>query len=137
MKKFNKPHYRIVSHFSDGSKSEVEEIYDLTNLEGQWVTSRRSFSKGLLLISSLLAALPLSGCAAKQKEMRIQTKDYRGVTVETKTLPCGSPIPPGAVCVCNCIPVTSPPSYQPRTYRTCTCVPVCTCNKICVCIPVV
>jgi WD40 repeat protein len=35
---------------------------------------------------------------------------YNGETV-TMTLPCGSPIPAGAACVCNCVPGTiSPPS---------------------------
>jgi len=24
---------------------------------------------------------------------------------KTYTLPCGSPLPPGAVCTCNCVPV--------------------------------
>lgn len=56
----------------------------------------------------------------------------------TYTLPCGSPIPPGAICTCNCVPgrhyVATPkrrgrPTYRRgRTY--------CSCNKVCVCIPV-
>lgn len=56
----------------------------------------------------------------------------------TYTLPCGSPIPAGAVCTCNCVPgrhyVAAPkrrgrPTYRRgRTY--------CSCNKVCVCIPV-
>jgi hypothetical protein len=69
-------------------------------------------------------------------------KDCRGVTfkyvneygeVVTYTLPCGSPIPPGATCLCNCIPGTyvKPAPSGGGTYRYCTCVPVC------VCIPVV
>ncbi|ODS32228.1 MAG: NTPase, partial [Candidatus Scalindua rubra] len=61
------------------------------------------------------------------------TNQY-GKTI-TYTLPCGSPIPPGAICTCNCIPGThyvapSTPSTRrlPYTY--------CQCDKICVCIPV-
>lgn len=54
-----------------------------------------------------------------------------------RVVPCGTPLPPGAICLCNCVP-----SYtctcNPYTHRTCTCVPVrrcscvpvCTCNKI-------
>jgi len=61
---------------------------------------------------------------------------YNRVTGQTLTytLPCGSPIPPGAVCTCNCVPgtyqVPTPtiPSFGGGTY--------CTCNKVCVCIPV-
>jgi len=54
--------------------------------------------------------------------------------VVTYTLPCGSPIPPGATCICNCIPGSYKPAPTPKPvpgYRYCTCVPVC------VCIPVV
>jgi len=53
----------------------------------------------------------------------------------TYTLPCGSPIPPGAVCTCNCVPGTisvarpTTPTYRPG--RT-----ICTCNKICTCVPI-
>lgn len=52
-----------------------------------------------------------------------------GQTV-TYTMPCGAPIPAGAVCVCNCVPgagcscVSFTPSRGGGGYRTCTCVPV-------------
>ena len=55
------------------------------------------------------------------------------------TLPCGSPIPPGATCLCNCVPGTMPVPTPPRpipppsppstggggTY--------CSCNQVCIC----
>ena len=51
------------------------------------------------------------------------------------TLPCGSPIPSGAICTCNCVPGTyvapsdpSAPSYGDGYY--------CSCDKICTCIPI-
>lgn len=65
----------------------------------------------------------------------------------TYTLPCGSPIPAGAVCTCNCVrgtyrePVYEPPfRSEPRPTNP----PptpsggrvVCTCDKVCTCIPV-
>jgi WD40 repeat protein len=73
---------------------------------------------------------------------------YDRVTGETATytLPCGSPIPPGAVCTCNCVPGTylpTPPPPKPRpegggyipslppgghTY--------CQCDKVCTCVPI-
>ena len=73
---------------------------------------------------------------------KVTEEDCKGVTfkyineygqVVTYTLPCGSPIPPGATCICNCIPGSLPrPTPSPGgTYQYCTCVPVC------VCIPVV
>jgi len=41
---------------------------------------------------------------------------------KTWTLPCGSPIPPNAVCICNCVSVPAPaPSH-------CTCDGACTCD---------
>jgi len=46
---------------------------------------------------------------------------------QTFTLPCGSPIPAGAVCTCNC--VTVPVAAAPG----CTCNEVCTCDTICTC----
>ena len=69
--------------------------------------------------------------------------------VITYTLPCGSPIPSGAVCTCNCVPGsfvvrdTSPspparsytPSYSPPTC-SCVSVQICTCDSVCVCLPV-
>ena len=45
-------------------------------------------------------------------DLAANTSDVQGVTYEEKTatgetrtftLPCGSPIPAGAVCVCNCV----------------------------------
>ncbi len=53
-------------------------------------------------------------------------------SVITYTLPCGSPIPKGAVCTCNCVRGTyREPSYDGGGSYT-----YCTCNKICTCIPV-
>jgi len=64
------------------------------------------------------------------------------------TLPCGSPIPAGATCTCNCVsgslparkttrrrtttPTrrTFPSTTRRRTYTRCTC------NKVCTCVPV-
>ncbi|MBX3278400.1 MAG: hypothetical protein KF868_10400 [Acidobacteria bacterium] len=77
----------------------------------------------------------------------VNTTEVKGITYNvydqvtgrtvTYTLPCGSPIPPGAVCTCNCVPGTyRVPTYSGgggvrRTGRT-----ICTCNRVCTCIPV-
>lgn len=72
------------------------------------------------------------------------TPDTKGLTYNvydritgqtmTYTLPCGSPIPPGATCMCNCVPGTAPaPSRVESGGGTYT---YCTCNKICTCVPV-
>ncbi len=76
-----------------------------------------------------------------------QVYDQEAKTWRTITLPCGSPIPPGATCTCNCVPaaanrVTNEPSYnqtvEPKytptpSYGTRT---TCTCNQVCTCVPV-
>ncbi len=90
-------------------------------------------------------------------DVAVNSSEVKGITYNvydkvtgqtiTYTLPCGSPIPPGAVCTCNCVPgaeraYVPPPSRPSRRRgggysggggggRT-----ICTCNKICTCIPV-
>jgi WD40 repeat protein len=70
----------------------------------------------------------------------------------TYTLPCGSPIPPGSTCVCNCVPgryepapvpasktpAASPsyPSYPTYSSSPSTGGTICTCDKVCTCVPV-
>ncbi len=57
------------------------------------------------------------------------TNQY-GQTI-TYTLPCGSPIPAGCVCTCNCVPGTIlVPVPRPSGNSYCSCVPVCTCVPI-------
>ena len=59
--------------------------------------------------------------------------------IVTFTLPCGSPLPPGAVCTCNCVPGTwkfvhtNPGTKSRSAPRTRT---YCSCNQVCTCVPV-
>ncbi len=56
-------------------------------------------------------------------------RDVTGQIV-TYTMPCGSPIPPGATCTCNCVPsAAAPPVRAPGRV-------ICTCDKVCTCVPV-
>lgn len=53
-------------------------------------------------------------------------------------MPCGSPIPAGASCVCNCVKGTatlpeSAPAFAPSMRSGGT---YCSCDKVCVCVPV-
>jgi hypothetical protein len=43
---------------------------------------------------------------------------------ETRTIPCGDPIPDGWICTCNCVTVPAAP---------CSCDSVCTCDTVCTC----
>jgi hypothetical protein len=63
--------------------------------------------------------------------------DEYGMT-RTYTQPCGSPVPPNSVCVCNCVPGTYVPTLNPfkRPKRRGGGGFICTCNKICTCVPI-
>ena len=58
--------------------------------------------------------------------------DSMGIT-RTYTLPCGSPLPPGAMCICNCVPGTSVKSKSTSPGQGGV---QCTCNRVCTCVPV-
>jgi hypothetical protein len=45
--------------------------------------------------------------------------NYTAPNGQTYTLPCGSAIPPGAVCICNCVSV--PPTCACNGYNPCSC----------------
>jgi WD40 repeat protein len=52
----------------------------------------------------------------------------------TRTMPCGSPLPTGATCTCNCVAGDRRlpnPAHQPGP-----CQSVCTCNTVCTCLAV-
>ena len=71
--------------------------------------------------------------------MQFTHSDSYGQTI-TYTLPCGSPIPPGAVCTCNCVPGSYVPS-RPKSSRSRSRSrsgggSYCSCNKVCTCVPV-
>ncbi|MFC2158091.1 WD40 repeat domain-containing protein [Acidobacteriota bacterium] len=74
---------------------------------------------------------------ARGKEGITYTAQDQYGRIITYYLPCGSPIPSGAVCTCNCVPGTysAPSKATPRTTRR-TGTRVCTCNKICTCVPI-
>jgi hypothetical protein len=59
--------------------------------------------------------------------INVTMKDPQTGATYTYTLPCGSPIPAGAVCICNCITVA--PSCQCVGYVTPTNKPACECNS--------
>jgi hypothetical protein len=48
------------------------------------------------------------------------------ISGKTYTMPCGSPIPPGAVCTCDCVTV---PSCSCVGFTVCTCDTVCSCDN--------
>ena len=71
----------------------------------------------------------------------VEGSKYEGTDVYGRnivfTLPCGSPMPPGAVCICNCVPgeLAMPENYTQHynSGGSCTCDLICTCNSVCTC----
>ena len=98
--------------------------------------------QSILFIS--LPDLKVIGCPVDLSEMN---DDIEGIEVSgvdpvtgktvTYTLPCGSPIPEGAVCICNCVAGSVCTCDKVCTCDTaCTCVgdkTICTCDKVCTC----
>ena len=84
-----------------------DETMDVTDYQGDWLKVKTS-----------------SGITGWIKLESVVITEYT-----TRMLSCGSPLPPGATCLCNCVP-TYTCSCNPHSYRTCSCVPVCTCNKV-------
>ncbi len=98
--------------------------------------------QSILFIS--LPDLKIIGCPVDLSEMK---DDIEGIEVSgvdpvtgktvTYTLPCGSPIPAGAVCVCNCVAGSVCTCDKVCTCDTgCSCVghkTICTCDKVCTC----
>jgi hypothetical protein len=119
-----KPNFEL-SRVLEGGVKESAEIVPVTSLPWEMTTDRRGFLGAGLLAGAALVFL--QGCATGDKN---KYKIYDEATKSWKyyTLPCGSPIPPGAVCTCNCVPGAPAPSYGTRT--------ICTCNKVCTCVPV-
>jgi WD40 repeat protein len=107
---------------------------------------------GSLLISGgddktiRLWSLPSGESLQNLVDLEVNTSNVDGVTFEGTdiygrnvvfTLPCGSPIPAGAVCTCNCVPGSlAMPANHSQTYSAqgfCTCDLICTCNAVCTC----
>jgi WD40 repeat protein len=73
-------------------------------------------------------------------EKNVNVVQYTGVESRSYLLPCGSPLPPGAVCTCNCVSgrYTPPPRPKPAVrpggggYGG----SICRCNRICTCVPI-
>ncbi len=85
---------------------------------------------------------PPSSPEPDSKIVKCKYTDEQGQMVQ-EVLPCGSDIPSGAICTCNCVPGTLNSAREVRTTScqchsvlTCSCDKICTCNKICTCVPV-
>ena len=77
--------------------------------------------------------IDLEASPSSAKGMTFKMQNEYGQTV-TYTLPCGSPIPAGATCTCNCVSGSYvPPSSGGGSGGGGS---NCTCNQVCTCVPV-
>ena len=101
-----------------------------------------SSDKSLLLwempTGTFLSCLFDPAALAQGKKVNQYTRTNQNGQVITYTLPCGSPIPAGAICTCNCVPGTlgyvaplRSPSKKQGGWGT-----YCQCDTICTCIPI-
>ncbi len=131
---------REVQSMSDGEDKKPGKNHNETNEEMPQVFAvRREGNKYHLSRREFLVALAaagLAGCASSPSprgggESKYESK-YESIRYslngKTFTVPCGTPIPPGAVCICNCVPASS---FTKNA--TCTCDKVCVCNTVCTC----
>lgn len=86
--------------------TEEEEVLDFIEEKGDFVKVKSNKDSNPLWVAKMEAI-------------------YEDFTETTQ--PCGTPIPPGYRCTCNCVPVSTPRTTS-RTY--CKCNQVCTCNLI-------
>jgi|GEM_PF-3100728 len=141
------PSYELRAIHEDGASSEAQ-IIPITDVPWAANAGRRGFLGSGMAVASVLALA--SGCAQKKpaptpprtplrpdkKGDNVKVKVFNTTTNtwEFMTLPCGAPVPPGAICTCNCVPTTV--AAPPRVHRTTTTHSHCTCNKVCTCVPV-
>ncbi len=100
--------------------------------------------KALQVVTPMPTPTALPGRAGRtapgQKGVDYNFKNpITGIT-EQYTLPCGEPIPQGAICVCNCVTVPAGCSCNSdvvpkatKKPKNCSCDTVCTCNTVCTC----
>jgi WD40 repeat protein len=84
-------------------------------------------------LRSCLVDLEVSPSSSDGNRYEMRTESGR---ILSYTAPCGSPLPPGAICTCNCVPGSVAPPAPPVSSGGGSGGYYCTCNKVCVCIPV-
>jgi WD40 repeat protein len=138
---------------ASGSDDDTIKLWSLPEgallkiLEGHtgWVNSVCISPDGKLLASGSkdktirLWSLPDGKFISCMADMAATPDTVKGATVHmqneygqtiTYTLPCGSPIPDGATCVCNCVPGSVKTCTCQSVGTRCSCVPVCTCQAV-------
>ena len=117
------PRYELSRVLTGERGTESSQVVRVILEDGRQLSDRRRFFGESLAASVALVGLSASGCATKN--MKVRYRDDMGVW-QYKTMPCGEPLPSGAICTCNCVPAQS--ASTTTTY--------CSCNQVCTCVPV-
>lgn len=118
-------------------QNEQPEVYSIVKDGSGFKLTRRDMWGAVGAAAG--AAATAAACAHSKRMKRIRQMGPR-----TFTLPCGSPTPPNAVCICDCIQTSA--NYNSSTETICICdtieVPagqtmtggsVCACDTVCTC----
>ncbi len=104
------------------------KLIAIGNKEGQIAVVHQS--SGLLwkILSDPTLSPPEAPAGMTNKYTRVDSYGHK----RTFTQPCGAPLPPGAICTCDCVATSSPaPVHSSGITES-----HCTCNQICTCVPV-
>jgi hypothetical protein len=89
-----------------------ENIQQLTFVNENLLVAYNDNGMKLYKFGSFIDDVMLTTCLYDKKELAEETEGIRyNVGSTTFTLPCGSPIPLGSVCTCNCITMGPPKTY--------------------------
>jgi hypothetical protein len=136
---------------------EEPEIYAIHKDKNGYSMTRKDFLGSLAALSAGLVASASCATAFNTKSTRVNNMEVRKMEPETVTMPCGTPLPADAKCICNCVAssrtypgtgmtctcntITVDAGTQLKnnwictcnTVRSCSCDTVCTCDKVCSC----
>lgn len=134
------PNHQIKPVDEDSKKKEPPKILKVVTRDQDDSHSRRNFLKkfsttAATIIGGATVASMATGCGRKRRYGNKDiSKREKQMGKSTLTIPCHEPLPPGAVCICDC--VASSHTY-PGTETVCTCNTVCTCDtvstRVCTC----
>jgi len=124
--------FPLAEHYSDSGTetptalSADSKLVAVGNSHGQ--VSLFTFPKSELWKTISDPSLGTVGTKADGKNIYTR-RDELG-HIRTFTQPCGSPLPPGTTCTCDCVPTAAPASTSSDWTTTCSC------NTVCTCVPV-
>lgn len=116
----------LVFDLRGGAVKLVGEFHDGSLQEEFLCAEQEPCSRGQAMVC---ACDLVSAMSEARESTTISQYDSRTGSVTSSTAPCGTPLPPNAICLCNC--VRSP--ARTIAYEYCSCDQVCSCDTVCTC----